>query len=259
MKKAYMAGLLTLSALCSAQQPRVDSGSLTFDVAAIKPTQPGANGGGVKPLPNGTGYVVQNMTVKSMMAVMYRVPGKQIVGGPAWFDSETFDVEARADHAYSIDDLHTMFKNLLVERFGLKFHIENKEGPVYWLTVDKAGVKMKRDSDEADLKIPITPMGDGSFVGVKVPIPYLCFFLGMQGNDPRPVIDKTGLTGVYDFTLTFLPRLPPGVSVDDLQPELQNRPMLMDAVQDELGLKMVAGKGPVPQYVIEHIDLPSPN
>ena len=235
----------------SAQEP---GAGLTFDVAAIKPSQPGATGGVVKPLPNGTGYMVENMTVKTMMSVMYRIPGKQIVGGPGWFD-----VEARADHEYSIDDLHTMFEHLLVERFGLKFHIENKEGPVYWLTVAKGGLKMKPDGGARDLKIPITPEGNGSFVGIKVPMAYLCFFLGQQGNDPRPVIDKTGLKGVYDFKLEFLPRLPPGVSVDELPPELQGRPVFEDAVEDELGLKLVPEKGPVPQYLIDHIDKPSPN
>jgi uncharacterized protein (TIGR03435 family) len=260
LRRVCIVGVLVCGAALgmgvSAQEP---GAALTFDVAAIKPSQPGATGGVVKPLPNGTGYMVQNMTVKTMMSVMYRIPGKQIAGGPGWFDSEPFDVEARADHAYSMDDLHTMFKNLLVERFGLKFHIEDKEGPVYWLTVAKGGLKMKPDGDVGDLKIPITPTGNTSFVGVKVPIPYLCYFLGQQGNDTRPVIDKTGLTGVYDFKLEFLPRLPPGVSVDDLPPQLQSRPVFEDAVEDQLGLKLMPEKGPVPQYVIDHIDPPTAN
>jgi uncharacterized protein (TIGR03435 family) len=118
---------------------------------------------------------------------------------------------------------------------------------------------MKPDGDAGDLKIPITPAGNGSFVGVKVPIPYLCFFLGQQGNDSRPVIDKTGLTGVYDFTLAFLPRLPPGVSADELLPELQNRPVFEDAVDEQLGLKLVSARGPASQYVIDHIERPSAN
>jgi hypothetical protein len=74
------------------QQPR-----LTFDVAAIHPSKPGVNGGGIKPLPNGTGYIVQNMTVKSMMTVIYRIPPGRIQGGPDWFSTAAFDLEAKAE------------------------------------------------------------------------------------------------------------------------------------------------------------------
>jgi hypothetical protein len=108
-----------------AQPPR-----LTFDVAAIHPANPGVSGGGIKPLPNGTGYIVQNMNVKSMMTVIYRIPAGRIQGGPDWFSTAAFDLEAKADRAYGLDDLHTMFKNLLADRFGLKFHTETHQGPV---------------------------------------------------------------------------------------------------------------------------------
>ena len=135
-----------------AQPPR-----LTFDVAAIHPANPGASGGGIKPLPNGTGYIVQNMTVKSMMTVIYRIPAGRIQGGPDWFSSATFDLEAKADRAYGLDDLHTMFKNLLTDRFGLKFHTETHQGPVYELMLDRSGLKMKADGDVGNLNIPIIP------------------------------------------------------------------------------------------------------
>lgn len=237
------------------QQPR-----LTFDVAAIHPSKPGARGGGIKPLPNGTGYMVQNMTVKSMMTVIYRISPGRIHGDPDWFSTAAFDLEAKADRAYGLDDLHTMFKNLLADRFGLKFHIETKQDPVYELIVDKSGVKMKADGDVGNLNIPIIPSGPSEFIGTKVPIEYLCWFLGQQmQNDPRAVIDKTGLTQVYDFTLDFLPELPPGVSIDALPPEIQNRPTIQDALPEQLGLRLESGKGPVENYVIDHVDKPSEN
>ena len=237
------------------QQPR-----LTFDVAAIHPSKPAVSGGGIKPLPNGTGYIVQNMTVKSMMTVIYRIPPGRIQGGPDWFSTAAFDLEAKADRAYGLDDLHTMFKNLLADRFGLKFHTETKQGPVYELMVDRSGVKMKADGDVGNLNIPIIPSGPAEFVGTKVPIAYLCWFLGQQmQNDPRPVIDKTGLTQVYDFTLDFMPELPPGVSIDALPPEMQNRPTILDALREQLGLRLESGKGPVENYRIDHVDKPSEN
>jgi uncharacterized protein (TIGR03435 family) len=238
-----------------AQPPR-----LTFEVAAIHPANPGASGGGIKPLPNGTGYIVQNMTVKSMMTVIYRIPAGRIQGGPDWFSSAAFDLEAKADRAYGLDDLHTMFKNLLADRFRLKFHIETHQGPVYELIVDRSGVKMKADGDAGNLNIPIIPSGPAEFVGSKVPMGYLCWFLGQQmQSDPRPVIDKTGLTQVYDFTLAFMPELPPGISIDALPPEMQNRPKIQEALQEQLGLRLESGKGPVESYVIDHVDKPTEN
>ena len=234
---------------------------LAFDVVAIHPSRPDATGGIVKPLPNGTGYTVQNMTAKTMMAVMYRMPARQIEGGPEWFGSERFDVEARADRGgYSIDELHTMFKNLLVDRFGLRVHLDTREGAVYILTVAKGGTKMKADGSQAGLNIPMLPKGAGQWTGTKVPMEYLCFFLGqISPDDMRPVIDQTGLKGTYDFELEFAPELPQGVSPDALAPELRNLPVLRDALEEQLGLVLKPAKGPVNYYVIDHVDKPSAN
>jgi uncharacterized protein (TIGR03435 family) len=88
----------------------------------------------------------------------------------------------------------------------------------------------------------------------------LCFTLGsfLQNNE-RPVIDKTGLTGYYDFTLSFLPELPPGFDKEKLPPEMLPRPSLFDAVRSQLGLKLEATKGPVEYYAVEHIEKPEAN
>ncbi len=234
---------------------------LTFEVVAIHPSSPDAAGGFVKPLPNGSGYSVNNMTVKTMMSVMYRIPGRQIVGGPDWFGSDRFDVEARADRGeHSIDELHTMLKNLLADRFGLKFHVDTKEGPVYFLAVDKGGLKMKADGSKPGLSVPIIPTGPGEWTGTKVPLEYLCWFLGqMASEDVRPVIDQTGLKDVYDFELKVAPDVPPGVSTDVLPPGVRNWPVLRDALVEQLGLRLEPAKGPVPYYAIEHVEKPSAN
>jgi uncharacterized protein (TIGR03435 family) len=196
-----------------------------------------------------------------MMAVMYRIPERQIEGGPDWFGTERFDVEARADRGgYSIDELHTMFKNLLKDRFGLKIHVETRDGPVYILTVDKGGLKMKDEGADGGLNIPITPHGPGQWVGTKVPMQYLCWFLGqVSPNDMRPVIDETGLKDVYDFNLNFAPELPPGVSPDSLPTDLRGLPVLRDALDEQLGLVLKPAKGPVQYYIVDHLDRPSAN
>lgn len=112
-------------------------GPLAFELAAIHPSNPAETAGGIKPLPLGNGYTVRNVPVKLMISLMYKVPIRQITGGPAWMDSDRFAIEAKADRSYSVDDLHTMFQNLLADRFSLKFHKRLEEGPVYALTVDK--------------------------------------------------------------------------------------------------------------------------
>jgi uncharacterized protein (TIGR03435 family) len=232
---------------------------LTFDVAAIRLSKQEDRSGGIKALPGGNGYTAQNVTVKLMISLMYKVPMRQITGGPDWLDTDRYNIEAKTDGSYNIDDLHTMYQNLLADRFNLKFHIETKEGPVYALMLDTPGSKMKINESKQDYNIPINFSPDG-VVGVRVPMSYLAWFLGQQvQNSHRPVIDLTGLDKNYDFTLSFLPELPPDISRETLPANIRDRPSIFDAVKDQLGLKLVPQKGPINYYVIDRIDRPSDN
>jgi len=256
MKIAAALIALALASIANAQ----DKPRLTFDVASIHLTKPGTTNGGIKPLPGGHGYTAQNIPIKLIMSLMYKVPMRQIEGGPSWWENDRYDIEARVDGAYSVDDLHTMFQNLLADRFGLKFHKESREGNVYALTVDPSGLKMKPNDSAEDFNIPMIPRDQTTFVGTRVPLVYLSWFLGQAlQRDERPVLDKTGLTKNYDFTLSFLPPLPPEISKDDLPPEIRDKPSIFDAVRDQLGLRLDAQRGPVEHYVIDHIDKPSEN
>src|SRR5271157_2425946 len=114
---------LMYAALVSGQEKR-----LTFEVASIKPVKPGGRGGGIKPMSAGQGYIAEGVPVNLIINLMYKVPVKQITGGPAWLDTDLWDIQAKADHSYNLDDLHTMFQNLLADEFKLKFHKETKEG-----------------------------------------------------------------------------------------------------------------------------------
>ena len=191
---------------------------------------------------------------------MYKIPERQITGGPAWMEEQGFDIEAKADHSYNLDDLHTMFQNMLADEFKLKFHKENREGNVYSLTIDKAGLKMKPNESEEPFKVPIQGVGPGKVAGIRVPMQYLCWWLSqVVQRDERPVVNNTGLTGNYDFTLAFLRDLPPGVDKDQLPPELLELPSIFVAVKEQLGLKLEAQKGPVEFYVIDHVEKPAGN
>lgn len=232
---------------------------LIFDVASVKPSKPGLLNGEIKPIPGGEGYLAQNISVKLMISLMYKVPMRQIKGGPDWLNSDHFDVEAKADHSYSKEDLHVMFQNLLADRFALKFHKEIKDGPVYMLTVDPSGLKMKVNPSPQDYKIPM--MGGPEHTrGSRVSMQYFCWWLGqILQNDQRPVIDKTGLDKNYDFTLSYAPELPPNASSENLPQSQADLPSIFVALRDQLGLRLQAQKGPVEYFVIDRIEKPSEN
>lgn len=236
---------------------------LTFDVASIKPFKPapGARGGGIKQMAGGIGYLASGVPARLIISVMYRMPVTRIKGGPGWLDTDLWEIEAKADKAYDSDDLHTMFKNLLADEFKLRFHEESKEGPVYVLSVDRGGPKMKVNDNPPDFEIPIGGGPGGVTTGRRVPMEYLCYWLGLVPLrlDERPVLDKTGLKGNYDFTLLFLPDLPPGVDKDQLPAKFLDRPNIYDALKQQLGLKLESQKGPVPTMVIDSVEKPAEN
>ncbi|HEU5341203.1 TIGR03435 family protein [Edaphobacter sp.] len=253
---AVIVGLMSMTRAYGQSKPD----RLTFDVAAIRRSDPNMRNGYIKAMPGGNGYLAQNVPVKLMISLMYKVPMRRIKGAPDWLATDGYDVEAKADHPYSIDDLQVMFQNLLADRFNLKFHKEIKEGPVYALMVDQSGLKMKVDESKQDFSIPMNDNADGVTVGKRVNMRYFCWWLErVLHQDERPVIDKTGLTGNYDFTLSYAPVLPPNVSPEKFPAGLLDRPSIFDALKHQLGLRLEAGRGPVVYYVIDHVERPSAN
>jgi len=253
---AAAAGLLSNPILHGQEKPA----RLTFEVVSIRPSKAGGRGGGIKPQPGGQEYKAENVPVKLMISLMYKVPMRQITGGPGWLDNDPYDIDAKADQSYNLDDLHVMFQNLLADEFQLKFNKEIKEGPVYALTVDKSGSKMKINESKQDFEIPIQGGPGGVLIGKRVPMQYFCWTLGqMLQRDERPVIDKTGLDKYYDFTLSFAPELPPDFPKENLPTGFLDRPSIFDALRQQLGLKLEAQKGPVEYYVIDHVERPAGN
>lgn len=232
---------------------------LTFEVASIKPSKPGGRGGAIKVLPGGQVYMQQNFPIRLVIARIHLVPVRQVTGGPEWLDTEMWDIQAKADRpGYDREQMLEMVGNLLEDEFKLKLRKDVKEGPVYALMVDKSGSKMKANESPEDYEIPVQGGPGGVTVGKRVSMQRLCFDLGqfLQANE-RPVIDKTGLKGYYDFTLSFMPELPPGFDKERLPPEMLNRPSLFEALRTQLGLKLEPQNGPVDYYVIDHVEKPA--
>jgi uncharacterized protein (TIGR03435 family) len=239
---------------------------LEFEVASIHlspPTKHGDQGIASR----ADGYTARYLPVKMMIALMYRIPARQVVGGPRWVEDDRYDVEARADGRYSVEDLDTMYKNMLAERFGLKFHIETKEENAYVLGLDKGesalekrGSALKVSDVAQSYDFPINFSGVGEMHGEHVSMAFFCWMLGqLLQEDERPVVDMTGLKGFYDFRMSYLPQGLPEEERSRLPQAVLDRPSIFEALQEQLGLKLTAEKGPVQYFVIDHIERPSGN
>src|SRR5580698_8611809 len=151
--------------LGQSQTDTKDRAPLSFAVISVKPFQPGSPGLGIQPMSSGQGYRVGGVPVRLMIKLMYKITDSQIVGGPKWMDTDLWDIEAKAAHASTLDQLHEMFQSMLADRFQLKFHKEKREISAYVLSVDKAGSKLKQNDGPDTFEIPIRGAGGRMVVG----------------------------------------------------------------------------------------------
>lgn len=152
--------VLTLTALAPAQDKR-----LIFEVASIKPAKPDGRGGGTRVMPGGQEFRTEGVSLRFMTAFMYWVPLRQVTGGPTWLDSDLWDIAAKADRPHDLKNLREMFRNMLADEFKLKLRKDVKEGPVYWLAVDKSGLKMKLDEVPWDFEVSVKGGPGGATIG----------------------------------------------------------------------------------------------
>ena len=252
---------LTATGLVFAQTS-APSHSLKFEVATLKPNTTGDNRGIIKPAQGGQRYEATNLAARFYIMTAYRLKGEQIVGGPAWIDSDRFDMQGKAEKPSTNDELHEMLKSLLEERFQLKFHWDNKEMPIYALTVDKGGPKIEQHQATNAGDPWIDQSIDGAIhvkmTGTFAPMDYFVWRLGQLMD--RPVVDMTKLKGGYDFTLTYTRELPPGIQEGasfNGQPIDTSGPSIFQAVQKQMGLKLEAQKGMAPVMVIDRMEKPT--
>ena len=257
-----------------------------FDVASIKPNKSGEMRIMMRFTPDGVSMT--GVTTQMMLKQAFNVEDDRVIGVPAWARSDRFDIEAKVapEDAPKLDKLKgeqrmEMLQPLLEDRFNLKFHHETRELPVYTLVVAKGGPKLKPGATEGSTGDGAQPqskccqgqmmMGIGSLQAKDTSIDMLVHAL--SGQVGRTIIDKTGLTGKYDFSLHFTPenmppRMGPGPGsgpagsppgMDAPPPPDTSGPDIFTAIQEQLGLKLVSEKGPVDVIVIDHIEKPSEN
>ena len=245
----------------------------------------------------------QNVTLRMLVMAAYQKQPFQIVGGPQWQNSDKFDINARAeDPKLTTDQVLDLLKTLLADRFKLKVHTETREVPIYALVLSrsdgKLGAKLKPSTDECpDFKVQqqkqLEAIAKGGLQGLAASMgkpgeTRPCSFMPLAQQTPgaigmkasgqslatltliltqlmgRPIVDKTGLTGLYDFDLVIdfqtLMRVYAELGIAmPLPPNLPEGPSLMTTLQEDLGLKLDSQRGPGDVLVIDSAELPTPD
>ncbi len=263
--KPVVASCALLAAAVFAQSPPARPAFTEFEVATIKPTPADWTKGRYIRMLSAHELEARNHSVKTLLAAAYNLSPKAIFGVPEWSDAEHWDILAKTpgDVRPDLDEQMAMLRKLLTDRFKLVYHREQREMPVYALTVAKGGPKLREAAPNA------TPEGPPALAFVISPdfvsLPARSATVGefasvlQRAAMNRPVIDQTGIKGRYDFDLEWLP--------DDtqfgglgLKPGPDNpKPDLFAAVQQQLGLKIEATKGPVDVLVVDKVEKPSEN
>ena len=235
-----------------------------FEVVSVKPTQGQPLNSGFRRAAGGV-LNATNVCVRFLIEYAYDVRDDQISGGPAWLDSERYEVLAKpgdntdsagkspSGDSASLIRLRT--QSLLADRFHVILHRETKELPVLVLTVAKNGPKGLRESTAGGPDF----VSDGHHLNCQR-VSMAMFakeFLARQTG--RSVTDKTGLAGDFDFTLDWTSDdAPPSTSADGGATIVQFPPLLL-ALQEQLGLRLDRQKGPVEILVIDHAERPAEN
>jgi uncharacterized protein (TIGR03435 family) len=258
------------------------SGSATvpaFEVISVKVNKAGT--GGFRSMYTPIGFHMENVPIIMLIRQAYSLYNSnddQITGLPKWAETERFDIDAKVSEedqpklkALSREQRGEMMKALLAERFEMKAHAESREMPIYALVIAKGGLKIKEATPGAEYpNAPKGPdgkpagagmmmMGRGMIRGQALPLSQLASMLTQDVE--RTVLDRTGLTGKYDFVLEWTPEEsassgpggPPTVAFID------SKPSLFTALQEQLGLKLESTRGPVPGVVVDHIAEPAAN
>lgn len=215
----------------------------SFEVASVRlsPRVDGVAGfTSITPFPANQ-FIARHATLRFLTAIAYGVDSNRAMGGPAWFDSQQYDVSAKVegDAELTREQMQPLLQHLLQNRLHLKTHRETKILPGYILVAAKGGPKLKPSKE------PAKPFAQIVSNGMQARGITISGVAGMLASPVgRPVIDKTGLGGTYDFNLDY-------ARLDDPNPTL---PSVFTALQEQLGLKLVPQRVPVEILVIDSVD-----
>jgi len=275
---AFVTPAFLLGPSLDAQTPA----SAAFEVASVRPNKSG-DGRVMLGMQPGGRFNASNVPLRLLLRQAFNVQDFQIVGGPDWIASDRFDVVAKAPDGveFTADTMRPMLRALLTERFKLAFHNETRDMAVYALmkarpdgklgagltpaAVDCAGRGRRGGGPPPAPPQPGQKMECGMMVGPGrmnaggMAMSNLATSLAPQVG--RIVLDKTELTGNYDFELTYAPEAIGSVGAPALinggaVPVDPNAPNLFTALQEQLGLKLDSQRGPVEVVVIDRLEQP---
>jgi uncharacterized protein (TIGR03435 family) len=216
----------------------------SFEVAAIKASDPASG------VLSGTSFSPNRLIVtgslRTLLMLAYGVQAFQIVEGPKWLDSDRFDVDAKPENPASPDQLKLMLRALLADRFRLVLHTETRELPVYAMVLARNGPKVQEAKDG------VRGMSGGrDHLKGLMQMPELAQYLSPTLG--RTVLDKTGLAGDFDIKLEWTPDESVKAAGDFAGSSI------FTAIQEQLGLRLEATKGPVEVLVVDRVEQPSAN
>jgi uncharacterized protein (TIGR03435 family) len=251
-----------------------------FDAASVKPNPATTSGIRINTFPNR--FSGGNLTLRMLVGYAFDLQAYRMAGGPTWFDADRFDIEATANDGGGVDAMRARMRALLEDRFHLRTHVELREVPIYVLTVARRdgtlGDDIKPSGNDC---LPVKPppgapppppppqagvvpnparcpsmLGLGNISGRKLTLDQLAATLAMHVN--RPVVNRTDLTGQFDIDLRYTPDYTPFIPAGAPPPPSDpNAPPLFTAVQEQLGLKLETGRGPVDVLMIDSVERPS--
>ncbi len=264
MVQQIVVAALILSACGMPAQPPAPRPTFdTFEVATIKPVEPDKKASRYITMQGNNRFIEKDYTLKLLIAAAYDLNPQTISGGPAWIGSDHYDIAAvtPGDVRPNRDQQMSMLRSLLADRFKLTFHREQKKFSIYVLSVAKNGPKLKKSMAAADdpaalistvypqrILLPARNASMGEFAS-----------LMQRAILDRPVVNKTGLSGKYDFDLEWAPDESQfGGDVPAASDDAPSPPFFT-AIQQQLGLRLEATKGPVEALVVDTVERPSPN
>ena len=232
--------------------------ALRFDVASIRAHFPDDNRFRVKPPADGR-FSATGAVAKVLLMLAYDVPEPQITGGPNWFTTEKWDIEAKSDARdfYDVGQTRQMLQNLLAERFSLQVHRENVQRPAYVLIVAKGGPKFKQAEGEGSSNVRISGRSISLEHGELARMTQL-----LASSLGRPVVDRTGLSGHFNLVLNWddAPVSSGGVpGLDAPASAGRDHGSIFTAIQQQLGLRLEPQRVAVEVIVVDRMEKPSQN
>jgi uncharacterized protein (TIGR03435 family) len=242
--------------------PMAANANPSFEVATIKPSKPDTPGKMFSV--QGRRFTTVNTTLSDIISYAYGIHSKQLIGAPAWVETDKFDVEAQPDGEGAPSDKQwkIMWQKLLADRFKLSFHRDKRELSVYVLSVSKTGQKLTKSEGDPNGLPGLWFRGLGK---LNVRNATMEDFAGLMQSAvlDRPVLNQTALPGRWDFILNWTPddsqfasfgvKIPPPTDAANAPPALYT------AIQEQIGLKLDATKAAADVFVVDHVEKPSDN